>query len=106
MAAAVNQLKEADSWYCSKQSRDPCDWLPKSCRLWTGMVTTHTHTLVGDQHFRSAVSNPNGLLSQKLCQLFNQGCTLNDILTLCCPASFGDFHLKKNNRIARGFAHT
>jgi len=29
---------------------------------------------------RPAMSNPNGLQSQKLCQYFNQGRTLNNIL--------------------------
>ena len=29
---------------------------------------------------RPALSNPNGLLSQKLCHYLNQGRTLNDIL--------------------------
>jgi len=28
---------------------------------------------------RAAMSNPNGLLSQKLYHCLNQGCTLNDI---------------------------
>jgi len=30
--------------------------------------------------FRAAMSNPNGLLSQKLCRYLDQGRTLNDIL--------------------------
>jgi len=32
------------------------------------------------ESFSSAMSSPNGLLSQKLCHYFNQGRTLNDIL--------------------------
>jgi len=29
---------------------------------------------------RAAMSNPNGLLGQKVCDYLDQGCTLNDIL--------------------------
>jgi len=33
-----------------------------------------------DNASNPAMSNPNGLLSQKLCHYFNQGGTLNDVI--------------------------
>jgi len=40
----------------------------------------HNEHLSQKNSFKSAMSNPNGLLSQKVCQHLDQGRTLNDIL--------------------------
>ena len=40
---------------------------------WSGACEHH----IGDHWTRAAMSNPNGLLSRKLCHYLNQGCTLN-----------------------------
>jgi len=39
--------------------------------------------LKSQQAIRTAISNPNGLLSQKLCHYLDRGHTLNDIIEGC-----------------------
>jgi len=51
---------------------------PMETGLKSGLGTTRTNKAFTS---RPAMSNPNGLLSQKLCHCLNQGRTLNDILT-------------------------
>jgi len=44
------------------------------------MATVNAQKRSGAGAAKSAMFNPNGLLSQKLCHYLNQGRTLNDIL--------------------------
>ena len=65
----------------SRKNNITLDVWPSNCCAITYMVHSQKIESPGLYELdRTAMSNPNGLLSQKLCHYLNPGCTLNDIL--------------------------
>jgi len=60
------------------------------------MATVSAQKRSGAGAAKSSMSNPNGLLSQKLCHYHNQGCILNDVL-MRAAHSMGFFDLSQLN---------